>query len=312
MRLYLIDGIPNDYEALHGLDLQVNDAMGDLDGDLVPTLWEYELRDRGKSPDNPYDTYGFEIIVSFEWDINVTFRDAFIQTLRDASSYLFAVTDGYFFIGRAELCDNKEMWDEPGSIRVRNGDGLYWMDEYWQHSDIGISGHVYVPRAYDAQGAGGPVNTYPSDNAYSRMLAHEICHARFNLGDEYIRGDGSKIDDSHYLLHTIMGSGNPKLSTRYDYENPYDEEDGYTHIIDTRQKAINGESCGETVFRYYNYFTSTVRGVQFNLNSDLHIDKIYPITYVQDESIFLKSSEYPNPEMWRYRVGYFASIIIIM
>ncbi|MGB9592445.1 MAG: hypothetical protein ACPL1K_08000 [Candidatus Kryptoniota bacterium] len=32
--------------------------MGDLDGDLVPNLWEYELSDRGKSPDNPYDTYG--------------------------------------------------------------------------------------------------------------------------------------------------------------------------------------------------------------------------------------------------------------
>jgi hypothetical protein len=30
------DGIPNDYEAQHGLCVMADDSMGDLDGDLVP------------------------------------------------------------------------------------------------------------------------------------------------------------------------------------------------------------------------------------------------------------------------------------
>jgi pectin methylesterase-like acyl-CoA thioesterase len=47
------DGMPDGFEVLHGLDpLSDEDALGDLDGDRVPNLWEYH---RGTSPSDMND-----------------------------------------------------------------------------------------------------------------------------------------------------------------------------------------------------------------------------------------------------------------
>ncbi|MEM3037838.1 MAG: PKD domain-containing protein, partial [Thermoplasmata archaeon] len=114
------DGIPNDYEALHGLDLKVNDAMNDLDGDIVPNLWEYELRDRGKSPDNPYDTYGFDLIVSLNWDADMTYLNNLGQGLRYLSSMLFEATNGYFLIRTVKLFEQSQSWNQA-DVRIHEG-----------------------------------------------------------------------------------------------------------------------------------------------------------------------------------------------
>ena len=308
------DGIPNDYEDQHGLNpAYASDALQDLDGDLVPNLWEYELRDRGKSPDNPLDTYGFALSVSFEWDVDNAYRDAFIQTLRDASSYLFAATDGHFLFKYAELQDSKGLWDAQGSIQIHDAVALRTTDGDWPHADAGTNGHVYLPREYDRSASGLPSNTQPGDLWYYKMLAHELCHARFSLRDEYkgyywagpipITYD---IGASN-LLHSLMADNDyMRLSTRYDYDHPQDGTD--THDTHTLQWLFNGESCWETVFRQYNYFTGLatgqVYGVQFDLDGDYQIDSVYPQGYIQDSSAFWDSSLYAM----RYEIGTYLSV----
>ena len=97
-----------------------------------------------------------------------------------------------------------------------------------------------------------------------------------------------------------------RLSTRYDYDHPQDGTD--THDTHTLQWLFNGESCWETVFRQYNYFTGLatgqVYGVQFDLDGDYQIDSVYPQGYIQDSSAFWDSSLYAM----RYEIGTYLSV----
>jgi len=290
------DGIPNDYEALHGLDLQVNDAMQDLDGDLVPNLWEYQLRDRGKSPDNPYDTYGFDLVVSINWDANSTYINWLMEGMQRASSLLFDTTDGYFLIKSVAIYDNSVQWDSA-DILIHQGDTqrpetTYFIEEF---PFIGHR-HINMPEKFKRYVDQDPFR--PDQYQYYQALVHEIGHYELQLWEEY-RGPmrlallGIPED---YRVPSIMASGPigfKELSTFFDYNVVRDKilnDIAPLEYIFTDQIVLGGGPCWQKVFVEWNYFNGNLvikgeipRGVQFDLDRNGIVDRDYYIDYHYDE-----------------------------
>jgi len=306
------DGIPNDYEALHGLDLQVNDAMQDLDGDLVPNLWEYQLRDRGKSPDNPYDTYGFDIVVSLNWDADSVFFNKLDIAFRGASDFLFECTNGYFLLRKITVANSNISWDIAD---WRIGQGIYDSkdDPFWPKNTY-VEKIINLPQIWN-YGDCGIVE--PDNPIYYRTIIHEMGHSAFDLGDEYSHWLGfdlnwEELPPNRTIMIDFHGH---EFSTAIDYLNyPIlrSSNHGFWH---------GGKSCWEVIFERWGYFNKRIdryreypddRGVQFDLDSDGNVDISYYPNYKADKFGWLdESSAVPIPINPIYPVSTFISIICI-
>ncbi|MEM3059524.1 MAG: hypothetical protein QXN93_05540 [Methanomassiliicoccales archaeon] len=296
--------------------------MSDLDEDIVPNLWEYELRNRGKSPDNPYDTYGFDLTVSLNWDANETYMEWLEYGMRRTSSLFFDTTEGYFLIRRITIYDNSVSWF-TSDIRIHKGDT--------QRPETTIIGPRYInmPECYRIDN----IICYPfsidtSSYYWSFALAHELGHYKLQLWDEYrsptIVGD---IPED-YRVHSIMASlfGYKELSTEEDYEEcrqrlvnaglgSYEIE----RLLHTEQIVLGVGPCWQTVFSCWNYLGGCLitkqeveRGVQFDLDHNKITDIIYLTGYLHDEfdsyTAYVTRDYYESIE---YPVGCYLAVILI-
>ncbi|MGB9591784.1 MAG: hypothetical protein ACPL1K_04640 [Candidatus Kryptoniota bacterium] len=276
---------------------------------LVPNLWEYELSDRGKSPDNPYDTYGFDISISLNWDAGNDFFDNFRIALRGTSDFLFEATNGYLLIASATIADRLSSWD---SADWRIGQGLYDdpAQAFWPKTTV-LEKIINLPEKWNA----GAIIIGPEHPFYYRTIVHELGHSAFDLGDEYNDWKGGRIPESDQL-DTIMA--NPfyysEFSTAIDYS---------TYTITTNHAFWHGGlSCWEVIFERWGYFNERIdrykknafnRGVQFDLNGNGIVDLFYPINYKADVFGWLdiENPQYPIPIIPRYPISDFINIVEI-
>lgn len=286
------DGIPNGYEKKNGLNpLSCVDALSDLDQDLVPNLWEYELRSRGKSPDNPYDAYSLSLTVSLNWDASQDYLDSLEEGLRCASSFLFEVTDGYFLASFNVYNDNVHWDDADICIHEGTSPNPHTVISPLQRRVTNMPSS-YQPTSDQSYG--------PNEYWYFRALTHEICHYSLLLWDEYCEWwdifETSPIPNE-FLLNTIMAGkwwGSIELSTGYDYDQLIEycintnQLDALRYVF-TLQYCLGGGPCWQRIFSDWNYFSGTLpatnqvpRGIEFDLNNDGSIDIEYYSYYHAD------------------------------
>lgn len=130
------------------------------------------------------------ILVSVEWDAETSYMNDLRAGLRDASTYLYDVTDGQFVWGRVEVFDNGVNW-ENADVRIY-ADKQLWPHTNWAIGALhGIGGvtagtdmQIHMPPAF----AGRP---YSDAYAY-RVFIHEFGHYGLWLADEYLDKWGGK------------------------------------------------------------------------------------------------------------------------
>ena len=265
------DNMPSGWEDRHGLNPLDDDSMLDRDGDRIPNGWEFEL---GKDPNNPLDVCSFELTISLNWDADAAYFNDYIAGMRAASNYLFEATDGYFFIRDINVFDQSTSWN-VADIRVGQGLADDNGDGFWPHSSIGTSGHIYMPQQFDSSGNGGTpagIISDPDDPDYFRTIIHEFGHYAFYMYDEYLDSGGNVIPWGNRMQFVMSNQyTRDEFSTLDDYVNA-----AAGINTDTKQWDKNGESCWETLFDKYNYFSGDhENAVQFDLDANGIIDTTY-------------------------------------
>jgi len=318
------DDMPNGWEDSHGLNPIVDDSHSDLDSDMIENLDEYELRGRGKSPSNPLDTYGFDLSITLRFDDpNYAYMGYWITGMRTASNILFEATNGYFLIRSVSIYDNDvnllnsnfvvmdETCDDPSDHswpHVCNGSPWTWANDDADVGPVDSDGsphYIVMPRTWLID----DFLYLPYMLKYSETIAHELGHYALCVYDEYLDGAGVTIPEDE-RLETIMAVpwDSYEFSTLVDYQTAPPEVN-----TDTWQWGEYGESCWQTIFRFWNYFSSAevneidtvwlslsltrgsgrLLGVQFDLNGNGVVDTTYTNTYVADTF----------PALYTYDVG---------
>jgi len=123
-----------------------------LSSKFVPNRWEYQLRDRGKSPNNPYDTYDVDLVVSMNRDANTVLvpHCSILETPTDAIMPSVGIaSDGTTYI----------VWSD-----LRNG----------QYELYYTKSRVIAPGEYTSWSTQTRLTTAAGNSLYSLMCVNKI------------------------------------------------------------------------------------------------------------------------------------------
>jgi hypothetical protein len=132
--------------------------------------------DQGVTVDPGNTLIGWHLVASLDWDASDAELSLLATRFKDASQYLYNLTDGQFFIEQVEIADDTQLW---GSAEIG-----FQVDKWvWPHTpQIGgflgsagaISSHVYM-------------SPFSEDGWSQRphRLVHELGHLALGLNDEY-------------------------------------------------------------------------------------------------------------------------------
>jgi len=188
---------------------------------------------------------GVHLFVWVQWDANSTYLADLKQGLKNASAFLYDVTDGQIFFETVEIFDN--------SVNGPAGDmNIYASKQVWPNAFIGAIENANFGRMYLPRDWGG---TWSSRDAYSTMI-HEFGHYGLWLYDEYLDRDGKS---GGFCTHNrgISWSNEPTRASIMDNQGNASElcsraDSSHLHNTNTEQdKQNNGETCWETVMRKY-------------------------------------------------------------
>jgi len=136
------------------------------------------------------EPYGFNLVVSFEWEPDVEYLNEFIQGIKYASNYLIDATDGQMYIRRVDLFPN---WEHKGEADVLVGDQIAderGIDYWWPHVNNPLiigNRNIHMPKLFDSFESNGAIPpSHPYNSAWYRTFIHEFGHYLFYLPDEYI------------------------------------------------------------------------------------------------------------------------------
>ncbi len=199
--------------------------------------------------------YHVDLAISLEWDVptNAFFWDDLATGVRQASNYLYNVTDGQMALGKIAVWDCQGWWGEA-DVRIESH-----LDR--AHADTGqfldcdccsSEEHIFIGRSED----GGPTNM-----AWSQTLVHEWGHYGLDLKDEYetIAGgqDGmQKLKDNYPAIYPQIHGfmDNQWSTTEMSSANDYVQNLQYncvgmwpTLFCATEQLACRGMSCWDQV-----------------------------------------------------------------
>jgi len=274
------DGMPDWWEVRFGLDIaNPSDAGGDLDRDALSNLGEYR---------NGTDPRFLEVnlVVSFNWDVDVSYMTKFIIAMKQASDYMYDVTDGMLYFRLVILADNNAYKNDANMI-VKSGNAVKNTDHNWPHvPGYGIGGYlvgntgssyaIVMPETFNGK--------YPNEGRYPKTIVHEFGHYGFHLRDEYQDAQRDVypcnwVWDPWPIKKTCVRKGPPgfmnqeswysEMTTANDY-NTWSPPSGFDT---TEHFATYGVSCWERFFDVWGNY------IWFDLNKDGVDDTSYPSGY---------------------------------
>ena len=147
----------------------------------------------------------------FEWNLVVashisssTFITQLQEGFRNASDYLYDVTDGQMKFGKVAIYSNvaegSEIWNNADMV-------IYTSNDYQPNSDNSVNGirdsgakHMFFGNDWTGWSDPPSVNPphFPNQDVYFWTIVHEFGHYGLDLYDEYINGWGSKADWATY------------------------------------------------------------------------------------------------------------------
>jgi hypothetical protein len=182
----------------------------------------------------------FDLVISFEFVPDSELLKTFVNRMRDASDYMWDITDSHIKFGQIQIHDNKNMWEEAdirvftdvNSLRSQTPSDV-------PNSNVGgidtSSGHMNILR-----------------DTHHTTIVHEFGHYGLFLYDEYEDGN-----DNDYPIPPGGPPGFMNSAILYsEMTNPNDyitfvPPSGYENTEQFVEN--NGESCWETVRREYKF-----------------------------------------------------------
>ena len=130
-------------------------------------------------PDQPLILYN--LLVSIEWDANITYTQQISRAVQSASDYLYDLSDGQMAFGQVAIFDNGQHWaDADIQISAKN---IVRPHAYIGGITSNDKSHVIrIGRGWD--GASGNQGSWDAPDGY-RTLTHEFGHYALYLYDEY-------------------------------------------------------------------------------------------------------------------------------
>ena len=134
---------------------------------------------------------GWHLVASLDWDASDGELNQLATRFRDASQYLYNVSDGQFLIEQVEIADDAQMWG--------SGEISFQVDSWvWPHTNAlggflgpngAIASHVYM----------APFSTSANNGSTDhRTLIHELGHLAMALQDEYM---GANLNGNYCTEH---------------------------------------------------------------------------------------------------------------
>lgn len=153
-----------------------------------------------------HTTIMFDLLISIEWDADISFTNEMKSGLMLASNYLYDVFDGQVALGKVAIYDDKVSWN--GADICYTGSSETWPNagiKGYLNSKIGSSQQVLMPPRW----FGSPDLTRDSsvkdnwltqyvDNTW-RTFSHELGHQLLGFYDEYSDAIGNTINDNYNL-----------------------------------------------------------------------------------------------------------------
>jgi hypothetical protein len=232
------------------------DTEGDPQPFIVSGPGEQRLVVRRDSP-----LVLFNLLVSIEWDADVTYTEEISRAIQSASDYLYDITDAQMAFGQAAIYDNAEHWtDADMHISTSN---VVRPRAYVGGINSADPAHaIKLGRGWD--GTSGNQEPWDQPDGY-RTLIHQFGNYALYLYDEYF---GYVFDQYGNLVGEVPAyctgpeNRNPATDATnasiMDYQYTTSELSARdvpglwsTLCEQTAQWQMNGESTWETVARTY-------------------------------------------------------------
>lgn len=159
------------------------------------------------------------LLVSIEWDATQEYLKDFDEAMRNASTYLWDLTDGQIAFGQVRIVDNRESWSSADiQVLARNTE--------YPHASIGGMATELQPENYQVQLGPFWSRQLTSRNGARwseldgfRTIVHELGHYALGLYDEYVPEDqqskfSSCIED--FPKDTDEGIGASAMNWQYE------------------------------------------------------------------------------------------------
>ncbi len=209
----------------------------------------------------------FNIVVSIEWDATEAYISGIEEAFRNASDYLYDVTDGQMAFEKVLIYDNAEHWEDADfQFSTKNTVRPYAYIGGITSKDTGQA--IRVGRFWNRYGSGENA-TWNQPDGY-RTLIHEFGHYALYLEDEYFaRGkdeDGNLQADKNVactdpLIRKSSSGDATNASIMYWHYNASElagADRWNENCQATEQHRINGKSDWETIIDRYQGDTWTL------------------------------------------------------
>ncbi len=200
----------------------------------------------------------FNIVVSVEWNADEAYLATIENAFRQASDFLYDVTDGQMAFGQVTIYDNTGYWaDADFQISVKNTVRPY---AFVGGITSGKNHAIRVGRFWD--GSSSNHRDWDQPSGY-RTLIHNFGHYALHLYDEYFK---TIVDDNGNFVREVLAActsisvmENPNndaanasiMYYQYTTSELADSDRWNEDCQNTEQHRLNGESDWETILRYY-------------------------------------------------------------
>jgi len=205
----------------------------------------------------------FNLLVSIQWNATPEYLQEVASAMRQASDYLYDVSDGQMAFGQVALYDNAQHWEDADiQILARNNVRPYAYRGGVTSADPGMT--IRVGRHWN--GKEGDRGGWDEPNGF-RTLIHEFGHYALYLWDSYFEYDARYaggvntatgciyVDATDYYTPTEAIATNATIMD-YQYRTSELAARGVSDLwsddcFKTAQWQKNQESDWETLLRYY-------------------------------------------------------------
>ncbi len=235
------------YRTNIGFDAAGNPLWDTVDNVYTKTVYVYRF----------WPLIGMHLVVSVEWDATPAYLADLEQGLREASRFLYDVTDGQFMLEVIEVFDNAVKWGDA-DIRIyannqvwpcATAGPIFWRTPVWGITEDWWA-HIHLPPTFRG--------SYSQQVGY-RTMVHEWGHYGLGLWDEYLDRNGDLTADAYCNDPSWSSTALPEHSRASIMDNDTLSSElcsridpAHSHRSNTEHdEETGGESTWETVLRRF-------------------------------------------------------------